>query len=137
VKRLIVRALVVVALAVTGVVATQVPAQAAWTDCTTNPDKLCYYQGYNGANPMYYHTTFGSGCVDIGSPYDNTISSIKNNTGNTFFFYVLDNCATFPNGNPPPINGIKIIPYSQKNLGGISGVDNALSSFKRLCVGYC
>lgn len=82
-KKIIGKFLAVLLIAGVGVTVAGSPAFAArWDDCPAG--KFCLYKTANGIGPMYYWSLQPAGtCTNVGGSFNDTASSLKNNSGGT------------------------------------------------------
>ena len=66
------------------------PASASLSDCQSN--ETCMFLGSAYNNSHYDYNAQTHGCVNFGSPYKNTISSIVNNTNRQVWLFTGPNC---------------------------------------------
>jgi hypothetical protein len=102
---------VMILAAVVGVqVSTQQGAQAA--SCPTGP-RFCTWWDVQSGGALYYYTGPLDGtCIDIGAPWDNNISSVKNQFQfHKVTLYGNDGCSTSGGANTiGPNKGYNLIP---------------------------
>jgi len=66
--------------------------QSAHASLPCNTGQVCtYWDTYYGGS-MYYYTTPVGYCINIGEPWDNDISSIKNRTAFNVTFWTAGGC---------------------------------------------
>jgi len=73
------------------IVATESPALAAYENCTVT-GSVCTYWDINGGGSMYYYTGPYHSCINIGAPWNDNISSVKNKIGVKVRFYQNAGC---------------------------------------------
>jgi Peptidase inhibitor family I36 len=99
------------------------PASAAWSDCTTPPEKFCTWLYHDGTGSLYYYTlpSVANHCTNIGGTFDNNVSSVWDRFQYyDVYMYNAHDCTGSVSLIIQPIMG-------KTNL--YSGYDNVFSSF--------